>query len=515
MTTVKTFQGKGYDPALKIATVNEYPIESYPDRKISKESMEWFGVRTGYSQDDGSPIEHWYPYFDVESGSISAYKRRGLPKDFSGGVVGKVKSLFGQHLCSSRNFLIVVEGEHDCLAARDLMMSIKGKAYNVVSLPSGANEQGTLDPVTRSQLEWFSSFNKVILCLDNDVSGRATSKTLAEFICTSTDVRICELPLKDTAAMWEAGRAEEWGTCINNSKPYKADEIVCAADVSMDIIKTPVDDGIHFSFLPRTSQMIHGFRPGEVTTFFGDPCVGKSSLCRQMMFEILDTKPDETVGAFYLEERTTKTIQSIVAYNGGVGLNVYRQNPNVISQRSIDDSYNRLLPRLHLFEHKVQVLQDDKLKNKIEYLVKVLGCKHIFLDHLSFIISGRQEKDERRAIDLLLTLLARSVEDWDYALYIVSHIKRPEQAGKKRKDGDYPYWNNMYLSAGRGSGAIEQLSHKIIGIDNEVLDPDGPGGRGLIRTRVLRDREWGSTGVGDVLTMGAADGKFYVPKISY
>ena len=485
------------DDAMSLSLVATFPFKEYAPRKISKDTMEFFGVRTEISESDGTPFAHWYPYF--QEGEITGYKTRVLPKDFSRGITGKVKTLFGQNTCSGNNFLIIVEGEHDVLAGRDMMLFLKGKAYNIVSLPFGSNENGTLDSAVRNQFEWIAGFNKVVICLDQDVNGQATANTLADFLCSHCDVRIASLPMKDTAAMWEAGKAEEWGKAISNATKHTSAGIVTASDIGLDHLMQPLEKGQFFSFLPKTCKKINGFRPSEVTTIIAPPNVGKSSLMRQMMYDTLQNTPQQ-VGAFFLEETKKKTCQSILAYHCGLPLNKFRQDPSCANKEKVQYVQENLFNRLHVFEYKDKVLSDDFLERKIEYLVKAQGCKSVYLDHLSFIISGRDKGNERKEIDMLLTRLARSVEDWDYALYIVSHIKRKYDKPKKKEES-YPYWNTVDLDDGRGSGGIEQLSHRMIALENQVLDPEQENTRGLLRTRVLRDREWGVIGIGDYLMM--------------
>jgi hypothetical protein len=118
--------------------------------------MRFFDVRAAVSEVDGELQEYWYPY-KTEEGELTGYKCRVLPKDFaSKGVTGKIKNLFGQHLTQGNRFLIIVEGEHDALAAREIMVKLKGKSYNVVSLPNGANEEGTLCAILPA-LSWSGS----------------------------------------------------------------------------------------------------------------------------------------------------------------------------------------------------------------------------------------------------------------------------------------------------------------------------------------------------------------------
>ena len=497
--------------SIDLAVVSTLPILAYPERKISKETMEFFGVRTAVSPETGDPAEHFYPYHD-EFGKVCGYKQRVLPKKRFQAVEGsKIKGLFGKNKVVGNKYIIVVEGEQDALAAHEMMRNLfagktredgsKREPWNVVSLPHGANEEGTLDATTRKELEWLGTFEKVVICMDMDAPGKATANTLADYlVSTVKEVRIVELPLKDSAEMWEAGREKDWAKAINQAKMYVSDQIVLGTDTPLEVLMTPMVEGMHFPFIPKTSQKFDGFRPKEVTTLIAPPNVGKSSLMRQMQHYLLD-KTNEPVGGFFLEEGKVKTKQAILAYHAGVPLNKYRKHPHLADRDLVNDAYERLLPRLHLFEHKKKVLTDDLIERKIEYMVKALGCRFVFLDHLSYIIGGRDSANERKDIDMLMTRLSRSVEDWDYHLFLVSHIKRGGKE-RSRKEGEekYPFWEVLDLSDGRGAGSIEQLSHNMIAMERQVVDPSQENTRGLVRTRILRSREWGMTGMGDYLT---------------
>jgi hypothetical protein len=509
-------RGVQRDAAQEMALVATYPFRPYAPRKISLEAMEHFGVRTAVSQEDASPAEHWYPYFDPTGESITGYKCRRLPKDFSRGVVGKIGTFFGQNTTKGNNFILVVEGEHDTLAAFDMMRKLKPdrRPYNVVSLPTGANEQGVLDKVVREQLEWLASFKKVVLILDQDAPGKATANALADYLCSSTEVVIATLPLKDTAAMWEAGREVEWGQAINNAKRYVSDQIVLGTDTPLDELMVPLQRGIYFSFIPKTCAKLRGYRTRELNTIIAPPKVGKSSLTRQMCHELL-VNTDEHVGGFFLEETITKTKQAVIAMHAGMALNEFRENPKKADKYKVQEAYDTLLPRLHLFTHKNKTIEDDKLMRKVEYLVKSLGCKRIVLDHVSFVLGTRETNDERRSIDMLLTKLARHVEDEDYTMFMVAHIKRgAREQSRSDKQQKYPYWEIMDASSGRGSGAFEQLTHNMIALEKQVLDPEGENTRGLVRTRILLSREWGVEGIGDYLTFNE-QGKFCPVEVEY
>ena len=65
--------------------------------------------------------------------------------------------------------------------------------------------------------------------------------------------------------------------------------------------------------------------------------------------------------------------------------------------------------RLFLYDHWGS-LDSDVLSNRIRYLVRSCGVQWIVLDHLSIMVSGVSEGDERRLIDNIMTQMGSLVE---------------------------------------------------------------------------------------------------------
>ena len=51
--------------------------------------------------------------------------------------------------------------------------------------------------------------------------------------------------------------------------------------------------------------------------------------------------------------------------------------------------------RIYLFDHFGSTSVDNIL-NRVRYMAKGLGCKYIFVDHLSIIVSAQENGDERK-----------------------------------------------------------------------------------------------------------------------
>ena len=113
-----------------------------------------------------------------------------------------------------------------------------------------------------------------------------------------------------------------------------------------------------------------------------------------------------------------------------------------------------------------------------------MGCTHIFLDHLSIVISGIGGGDERRLLDNTMTKLRSLVEELQISLIVVSHLKRPE--GRSHEEG-----GQVSLSHLRGSGSIAQLSDICIALERDQQDEAR---KNLTTLRVLKNRYTGDTG---------------------
>ena len=106
------------------------------------------------------------------------------------------------------------------------------------------------------------------------------------------------------------------------------------------------------------------------------------------------------------------------------------------------------------------------------------------------MVSGVSEGDERRLIDNIMTQMRCLVEELNIGMFIVSHLKRPQQ-GKGHEDG-----RQISLADLRGSGSIAQLSDFVIGLERNQQED------GETIVRVLKARYKGSS-------TGLAGGLYY------
>ena len=224
--------------------------------------------------------------------------------------------------------------------------------------------------------------------------------------------------------------------------------------------------------------------------------MGKSTILRELEY-YFGVRRGELCGIVALEESTRKT---------GLELMSIHLNKRLIldPEGTDEDERSRAFKatigngRFFLYDH-FGSLDSNNLLSKLRYMIVSLGCKRIFLDHLSIIVSGMDNDEdggERKAIDKLMTNLRSLVEETQCTMFVVSHLKRPEKKG--HEEG-----GQVSLSQLRGSGAIAQLSDMVIGLERNQQG-DNPN---VLTIRVLKNRHSGDTGVSGHLKYNTETGR--------
>jgi hypothetical protein len=517
-----------------MSEVSKYPCIALKDRGLLKEDAEYYGIRTAVDPKDGvTPIKTYFPYYN-KSGEVTGYKTRDwtVPKeaDEHFGVVGTVKIsclMFGQQLLQTGGKkLIIVEGEEEVPATRRAILnSLKGTRYegkiepNVVSISMGT--RNAAESVAHN-LAFVQSFNEVVLGLDSDEStpkelskgihkGKEAKEEIASLLM-SENLYTFKHPqnCKDARECLINGLGVELGKILAfNLEKYSPEKIISGDDVDINSLLEPLKEGHYIKRYPKLMEKLHGIRTGnELITYTAFSGVGKSTLNREIAWELVAA--GYTCGFIFLEEPLKKTQQSLIALELGVRLPDFRVNPlSVATREAIVQASNKVLQNGKTFflDH-FGSLKVEKLMQQIKYLHFICGCEHIFIDHISMVVAGLESSNERKDIDMLYEELAAFMTNNNVTIHAVCHLKRVEDLQPKVKDGEEPkaYWRQVKKEMLRGSSGIEQMSSCIIALENEVL-PDET--RGRVRTKILKDREWGILGVCDTM-LQLEDGRLHV-----
>lgn len=444
-------------------------ITSHSDRNLSKTSMEKYNVVR-----DGSNL--YFPYHDVD-GNIVAAKVRSVKekKFFSEGDWSK-SLLFGQQLFpSGGKYITITEGEFDAVAA----FQATGSKYPVVSIKNGA-EAALKD--CKSQYEWLDSFETVVVCFDNDTPGKKAAKEVADLFGSKAKIFKHDVGFKDACDYVKEGKEALFTQQWWRSEQHTPDGIVSGSTL-WELVSTPPAAADCLYPWQGMNELTYGIRFGEIVTLTAGSGLGKSQILREIMWHILQNTPD-TIGAMFLEESIKKTGLSIMSLAANKPLHL---PDTVASFDERKDAFDATLGagRIYLFDHFGSTSVDNIL-NRVRYMAKGLGCKYIFVDHLSIIVSAQENGDERKAIDEIMTKLRMMVQETNISLFIVSHLKRPE--GRGHEEGAA-----TSLAQLRGSGAIAQLSDMVIGAERNG-QADDPIVRNTTQLRVLKNRYSGQSG---------------------
>ena len=115
-------------------------------------------------------------------------------------------------------------------------------------------------------------------------------------------------------------------------------------------------------------------------------------------------------------------------------------------------------------------------------------------------MSAREDNNERKAIDLLMTKLRGLCHETKVGMFLVSHLRRLDN-DKGHEEG-----KQVSLSHLRGSHAIAQLSDAVIGMERNQQEEDEVSANTSI-IRVLKNRYAGITGIASYLLWSKENGR--------
>lgn len=470
---------------VSLEDIYNLPLQGIPDRGLSEETLEHFGVRV-VSDPEGKIITHYYPHVNSNR-ELVGYKKRNV-KDKTFSKVGNTKNsiLFGQNVCPSNRKLFITEGELDCMALYQMFKERAGEAKkhlhpSVVSVSNGAS---SIKQVV-DQMDFLKRFAEIIIVFDSDEAGQKGAEKLAQAL--ELPVKIARLEKKDVCDMIAEGLSNElFFAVMKEAQPYQPDGVVNAAD-SFDRYKNRKSAEC-FNYpdaFATLNEKTYGWRFGSLVTITSGSGMGKTQLKREIQYDVLKNT-EFKIADISLEEDVGDTIEGLMALELEKRIHL----PDVeISEEEERAAFDKLFSdeRVEMYDH-FGGCSDEELISRINYMSKVLGCRVFFLDHLSIVISdGANEGDERRRIDNLMTKLAKTVKALDIVIFMIVHLKKAPQ-GKSFEEGYVPTSDDL-----RGSASIKQLSWDVIAVSRNQQDTD-PIRKNTSQLHVLKCRFSGDTG---------------------
>ena len=459
------------------AALYDGTYQDIPSRRLREDTLRKFDYRV-----DPEHGAHYATYYD-RNGKPVAQKVRRANKSFMWVGEPDKAVLFGQQCWAPGGKKIVVtEGEIDTLS----MSQVQSNRWPVVSVKDGAASAPTS---VRENLEFLSSFDSVVFMFDRDEPGMNAAVECAALLPPGKAF-VATLPLKDANAMLVAGRDGEMIDAMWRARPYRPDGIVTGAELWEKLqVESPVREA-DYPF-PTLDMKLHGLRKGEIVTFCAGTGVGKSTICKEIAYSLLNQ--GKRVGFVALEETVKFTAQSLMS--------LYLNQPLHLQPMKVDDpryaeAFHKVVENVAFYDHWGST-ESETLLGKIRFMSVGLGCEYVVLDHISIMVSGLDAgESERILLDRAMTRLASLAREVNICLLIVCHLRK--SGGTAFEEG-----GQVSLVDLRGTGGIAQLSNIVIAAERDQQSD----GDNQSQLRILKNRFSGTTGEAGILLYDPVTGR--------
>ena len=447
------------------------------ERSILKETAQKYN--TDVKVNGSMNTHHIYKYFDSNGNNI-ANKIRDVAtkKMWAEGNISNA-GLFGQNLFPPKGkYITITEGEVDAMSAYELL----GSKWACVSIKTGA---GSALKDCKEAFEYLDSFDQIVISFDMDKQGRLAAEKVAQLFAPNK-CKVMNMEHKDANEFLKMNKREQFSRAWWDAQPYTPAGIVNLKELKDTIFEEEYCETVPFPWA-KLNDKTYGMRTGELITLTSGAGMGKSSIMRELQHHMLKNTNDN-VGILALEENTKNTAFNIMSVeaNARLYINEIRKK---YSQEELDKWFDDTVGtgRFFAFDHFGSTSNDEILA-RVRFMAQALDCKWIFLDHLSILVSGQEEGDERKSIDVLMTKLRSLVEQTGVGLLLVSHLRRPSG------DAGHENGKEITLSHLRGSASIAHLSDSVIGLERNQQAEDEVASN-TTTIRILKNRYTGETGV--------------------
>ena len=429
-------------------------------------------------------IENFYN----ESGDLIGQKLRDKDKNFA--VIGKFETtLFGRHTVKpGGKLLVITEGAIDCMSYAEMR-----KNWPAVSIPNGAAQA---PKVIKANLEFLETFEKVVICFDNDEPGRKASEACRGILSPGKMAIAC-LP-EEYKDLNEALQAGDFKACLHavmNAEEVKPDGLVEVDDIIEEAMK-PIEWGLPW-FFETLTKLTYGRRFGEVYGFGAPTGGGKTDfLTEQVAFDV--TKLGMDVGIFFLEQKPTESVKRIA---GKIANKRFHVPDDGWAEEELRQAASRLRGRIVFYDSFGQT-DWSEVKTRIRHIHMTKGTKIFYVDHLTAMADTA---DEKGSLEQIMKELAGLANELGLIIHYVSHLTTPD--GTPHEEG-----GRIAIRHFKGSRSIGFWSFFMFALERDQQAEDETE-RHTTTFRVLKDRYTGqSTGVTFPLGYDAKSGRIIPPE---
>lgn len=371
-------------------------VDSKGYRGIRSDISKPFGVRYGYSQEDGSVAATYYP--TTKDSKLVGYKVRKHPKQFEAiGETGKDCDLFMEFKFTTfQDTVLICGGEHDALAAYQVLFDAqKNKNFNPIAVVSPTIGESGAHKQIQARYKFFERYKSCIICMDSDAVGQQAAEKIAK-VLPRGKVKIMKMRYKDANYYLQNNKSQEFVNDFWASKAWTPSGVHASGSLyDAALSYTSVERLTLPPFLKRASQMFGGgLVKNELNVVFAQTSQGKSLFVDSMVTHWVMNEPDEVVGVMSLEAAKDKYATNIISRYLGVNLNNMQgqERKDYLEREEVKKEINNFLiredgrDRFYVYDSRGANLEDTKAS--ILEMVIQLGVTLLVADPYSDLTSG-------------------------------------------------------------------------------------------------------------------------------
>lgn len=410
-------------------------------RGLKPETLAKYGA--GFT-DDGKVVTA--VYYNDEGLPVFAKHRNSAKKFWNdGGENLPLIGLYGWHSASTKKYLLIVEGEVDAWSAWQMLEGY----FTVVSIPNGVADAAER---VRMDLPRIEQYEKVYVAFDSDKQGQDAQAAVLDVLDGGYAVTL-PTGYKDASDMLQAGEAKAFKDAVWAGQRVTPSGFVDRETLigrTLDFLRDKNKRVGHSFGWPGLDEMFGGQRPGEVLTWVSGSGIGKSSLLRNLLWNLYK----DGVKSAYLpfEDMTEVALTQLAQLD--LGRNVLRLNElDEATGLELADSLDGMLQYITVLD-KFDWQDPQEVVKKLEYAVRIHGARVLVLDHITWLAESSAE-DSRIVLERVMPALKALATKQGVTIHIISHLSRDKQD----KDDTKPALNRI-----KNSSAIVQVSDAVIGI---------------------------------------------------
>ena len=465
----------------EFATIANCSAMDLKDRRLRKETLDYYGVKIGLSEQDGkTPMFHFYPY--TKDGELVAYKVRHIETK-NMWTIGNQRDvdLFGwpQAIATGAQRLIITEGELDAVALRKIFEIYTKEQYKdnmpaVCSLPHGASAAGK--DLAKLMPRIRKHFKKVSFCFDGDSAGQLAVDAACK---VAPDATVITLPAKDANECLIKGL----GKAAFNAAQWKDEKAkntrLVSADSLFEEAKAPAEYGVSWPW-EKFTKLTRGIRTGETYYFAGPEKSGKSEIVSAIAAHVIKEHGWSAM-LCKPEENPKRTIKGVA---GKIVSNIFHDPEIAFDEEAYDEACEVMRGKVELIDVYQNITWETLRLDIVE--AGNNGCKLIVIDPITCLTNGMSASERNDKLMEISQELAVLALDLDVVIMIFCHLnKAPKGATPFDRGGKI---TTDYFA---GSSAMARSCHMAIALhcnkDPELTEEE----RNMRELTILADRTFG------------------------